>query len=140
MTKVDFYILNADSPEHTACKLVEKAFSLGHRIYVHTESEAQAKRVDDMLWTYRAGSFIPHQHYQPGQEQHSPVQVGSHESPEIDSDVLINLATEVPLFFSRFQRVAELIGNEDETRKLGRERYRFYKDRGYPLNTHNISG
>lgn len=138
MTKVDFYILDTGSPEHTACKLVEKAFSLGHRIYVHTDSEVQAKRMDEMLWTYRAGSFIPHQYYQPDQEQHSPVQVGFHDAPEIDSDVLINLASEVPLFFSRFQRVAELIGNDEETRKQGRERYRFYKDRGYPLDTHNL--
>lgn len=138
MTKVDFYILDSSSPEHTACKLVEKAYTLGHQIYVHTESEAQAKRIDEMLWTYRAGSFIPHQIYQPNQDQHSPVQVGSSDTPEIDSDVLINLAPEVPLFFSRFQRVAELIGHDEESRKQGRERYRFYKDRGYSLDTHNL--
>ena len=138
MTKVDFYILESGSREHTACKLVEKAYTLGHRIYVHAESQAQANKIDEMLWTYRAGSFIPHQQYQPNEEIHSPVQVGSHESP--DSDVLISLAPEVPLFFSRFQRVAELIDNDDNTRAKGRERYRFYKDRGYLLNTHSISG
>lgn len=138
MTKVDFYILKSGTREYTACKLIEKAFSLGHRIYVHTDSEEQAKKIDDMLWTFRAGSFIPHQRYQPDSSQDSPVHVGSHEAPEIDSDVLINLATDVPLFFSRFQRVAELIGIDDETKTQGRERYRFYKDRGYPLNTHEL--
>ena len=138
MTKIDFYILAEGSPEHTACKLVEKAYTLGHRIYVHTGSDEQARRMDEMLWTYRGGSFIPHQQYQPGQEVHSPVQVGAHDSPEIDSDVLINLAPEVPLFFSRFQRVAELIGIDEETKNQGRERYRFYKDRGYPLDTHHL--
>lgn len=138
MTKVDFYILNSGSTEHTACKLVEKAYNLGHRVYVHTESDAKAKQIDDMLWTYRAGSFIPHQRYQPGHEKDSPVQVGHQESPETDCDVLINLASEVPLFFSRFERVAELIGNNEENKQQGRQRYRFYKDRGYTLDTHNL--
>ncbi|MEJ2644677.1 MAG: DNA polymerase III subunit chi, partial [Gammaproteobacteria bacterium] len=65
-------------------------------------------------------------------------QVGHQESPETDCDVLINLAAEVPLFFSRFERVAELIGNNEENKQQGRQRYRFYKDRGYTLDTHNL--
>lgn len=138
MTKVDFYILESGSREHTACKLIEKAFTLGHRIYIHTDSEEQAKQIDDMLWTFRAGSFIPHQRYLPAAEPHSPVQIGSQESPDIDYDVLVNLASDVPLFFSRFQRVAELVDSNDENRAKGRERFRFYKDRGYPLDTHNL--
>ena len=138
MTKVDFYILASGSREHTACKLVEKAFTLGHRIYIHTDSEEQAKHIDDMLWTFRAGSFIPHQRYLSTTEPHSPVQIGSQESPDIDYDVLVNLASDVPLFFSRFQRVAELVDSNDENRAKGRERFRFYKDRGYPLDTHNL--
>lgn len=139
MTKVDFYILDTGSTEHTACKLVEKAFSLGHRIYVHTESATQAKKMDEMLWTYRAGSFIPHQCYQPdGEIKDSPVLVGYHELEGIDCDVLINLCTDVPLFFSRFDRVAEIIGNDDLAKEFGRQRFRFYRDRGYSLNTYEI--
>jgi len=138
MTKVDFYILSSGSTEHTTCKLVEKAYNMGHRVYIHTESDAQTNQIDALLWTYRAGSFIPHQRYQAGSEKDSPVLVGNQESPDIDCDVLINMAPEVPLFFSRFERVAELIDNNEEHKKLGRERYRFYKDRGYPLDTHNL--
>jgi DNA polymerase-3 subunit chi len=138
MTKVDFYILKNGSTDHTACKLVEKAYSLGHRVYVHTDSENQAKQIDDMLWTYRAGSFVPHQRLQSGDEKESPVLIGHQGSPEVDCDVLINLAQEVPLFFSRFERVAELIGSDEENRQQGRQRYRFYKDRGYPLDTHDL--
>ncbi|WP_455199493.1 DNA polymerase III subunit chi [Kaarinaea lacus] len=138
MTKVDFYILKSGSPEHTACKLAEKAFLLGHRIYLHTESDSQARQLDEMLWTFRAGSFIPHQRYEQADEKASPVLVGNHESPEIDCDVLINLANDVPLFFSRFDRVAEVIGGDDAAKASGRERFRFYRDRGYSLNTHEL--
>jgi DNA polymerase-3 subunit chi len=138
MTKVDFYILSGNSCEHTACKLAEKAYRLGHRIYMHTESETQAKHIDELLWTFRDGSFLPHEHYQPGKEISSPVLIGSAAAPETDSEVLINLAPEVPLFFSRFLRVAELVNSDETSKQQGRERFRFYKDRGYQLDTHNL--
>ena len=138
MTKVDFYILQTGSREHTACKLIEKAFGLGHRIYVHAGSEEQLEKIDNLLWTYRAGSFIPHQRYQSDSSEDSPVQLGIHDAPNVDSDVLINLATEVPLFFSRFQRVAELVGPDEQAKVLGRQNFQFYRDRGYSLNTYNL--
>lgn len=138
MTKVDFYILGNGSSQITACKLAEKAYKMGHRIYVHVESEAQAKQIDEMLWTFRAGSFIPHKRYQSNNDNDSPVMVGYQDEPEIDCDILINLGTEVPLFFSRFDRVAEIISNEDDAKISGRQRFRFYRDRGYALNTHEL--
>lgn len=139
MTKIDFYILGNGSREHIACKLIEKAYALGNRVYIHTESTQQAKHMDDMLWTFRDGSFVPHEQHQPGHSHSSPVQIGCHDSPEVDCEVLINLATEVPLFFSRFQRVAELVGTEDTAKTQGRKRFRFYRDRGYPLDTHELA-
>jgi len=140
MTKIDFYILQSGTREYMACKLAEKAYSLGHSIYIHTGSEDQATHMDNLLWTFRAGSFIPHQKYQTDSSADSPVQIGIQDAPELESDVLINLAPEVPLFFSRFQRVAELVGPEDEAKTQGREHFQFYRDRGYPLSTHNIKG
>lgn len=140
MTKVDFYILATGSREHTACKLAEKAWSLGHRIYIHTASPAQARHMDELLWIFREGSFLPHEQYQAGREGDSPILVGSDEAPDTDSDVLINLTNEVPLFFSRFLRVAEVVGADDEARRTGRERFRFYRDRGYPLDNHQLKG
>ncbi len=138
MTKVDFYILSHGSREHTACKLAEKAYRLGHRVYVHTHSETEAKRLDDLMWTFRDGSFLPHEQYQPGKTTRSPILIGSAQAPETNSEVLINLAPEVPLFFSRFLRVAELVNSDETSKQQGRERFRFYKDRGYQLDTHNL--
>lgn len=138
MTKVDFYILDSGSREQTACKLAEKAYQLGHRVYVHTASETQARHLDELLWTFRDGSFLPHEAYRHGQEKTSPILVGAVEAPDTDSEVLINLAHDVPLFFSRFLRVAEIIGTDEETKRQGRERFRFYRDRGYPLDTHKL--
>jgi DNA polymerase-3 subunit chi len=138
MTKVDFYILASGSREHTACKLAEKAYQLGHRVYVHAASEEQARHMDELLWTFRDRSFLPHERYQHGQETATPILVGAVDAPETDSEVLINLAPGVPLFFSRFLRVAEVIGTQEEDKQHGRERFRFYRDRGYPLDTHQL--
>lgn len=139
MTKVDFYILANDSRERTACKLSEKAYGLGNRVYIHTESAQQTLHVDELLWTFRDGSFVPHERYQTGSSGESPIQIGCDENPDTQCDVLINLTTGVPLFFSRFLRVAELVGTDNDAKKQGRDRFRFYRDRGYSIETHELA-
>lgn len=138
MTKVDFYILGNRSPEHIACKLSEKAYDLGNRVYIHTESTQQAQSINELLWTFRDGSFLPHEQYQTNITCKSPIQIGCDENPDTECDVLINLATDVPLFFSRFLRVAELVDTNTDAKKQGRDRFRFYRDRGYTIETHTL--
>jgi DNA polymerase-3 subunit chi len=140
MTKVDFYVLASGAPELTACKLAEKAYGLGHRVYIHAASAEHGRQLDELLWTFRDGSFIPHECYRPGVPGESPILIGHQEAPETDAEVLINLAPGVPLFFSRFLRVAEIIGHDTQAKTHGRERYKFYRDRGYALDTHNLGG
>jgi len=142
MTRVDFYILESAAPDAgalVACRLAEKAYGLGHRVYIHADDGASARELDELLWTYRAGSFVPHGLYDPQAEPApAPVLIGAEEGPEGHADVLINLAGEVPMFFSRFERVAEVISGDAEARQRGRERFRFYRERGYDLETHKL--
>ena len=144
MTRVDFYILSDDTLQacpRCACRLAEKAYLRGLRVYVHTDSPAQTALVDELLWSFRAGSFVPHEALprENGAEP-PPVLVGHQEAPDSHGDVLINLSPDVPAFFSRFTRVAELVDAEPERRRQGRERYRFYRERGYELTSHEIDG
>jgi DNA polymerase-3 subunit chi len=53
-------------------------------------------------------------------------------------NLLINLSSEQPMFFSQFERVAEFINDNETTKAQGRERYQFYKERGYELESHNL--
>ncbi len=141
MTQVDFYILEDNRPEACTlltCRLSEKAYKQGHQVFINTNSGDQLKQLDDMLWTFRAGSFLPHGRYEENADSTHPVLLGHAVEPEGPSDVLVNLSNEVPVFFSRFNRVAELVGGDESQRQSARERYRFYKDRGYTLNTHNL--
>jgi DNA polymerase-3 subunit chi len=142
MTQVDFYILpNDDQLQRVqfACRLADKAYRLGHRVYIHAESSQQTRLLDDMLWTFQQNSFIPHALLGDDSEAKPPVQLGHDAEPDASHQVLINLAPEVPLFFSRFERVAELVNSDATLRQQGRSRYSFYKERGYPLRTHEIN-
>ncbi|MDQ2069411.1 DNA polymerase III subunit chi [Natronospira bacteriovora] len=142
MTRVDFYLLSQQQPtaqEQFVCRLTEKAFRLGHRIFLHGKDEQQARKLDELLWTFRDRSFIPHGlAADVDAEPDFPVVIGSGEAPRGDYDLLINCADDIPDFFSRFERVVETIPNEDQAKARGRTRYRFYRDRGYPLEMHRL--
>lgn len=141
MTQVDFYILKDNSPEARplfTCRLAEKAYKQGHQVYINTESAPQLTQLDDLLWTFRAGSFLPHAVYAGATDAEQPILLGHAVEPEGPVDVLVNLDSAVPPWFSRFDRVAELVGAGEDARAAARERYRFYQDRGYTLKTHKL--
>ena len=104
------------------------------------EAHAQAQQVDELLWGFREESFIPHQLMsEKNDDQPVKVLIGHDAEPPLECDVLINLAEQVPLFFSRFPRVAEIVGSDESQKLQARERFRFYRDRGYQLSTHDIT-
>lgn len=142
MTRVDFYILPdtagpADSPVITACRLCEKAVGAGMKIYVHIDDRGRADDFDGALWSFRQGGFTAHERYDGNalEEPLPPVLIGSVEPPDSHHDVLVNLAAEVPDFFSRFERVLEIVAGDAAQRAAARAHYKFYRDRGYELNT-----
>ena len=144
MTQVDFYILDSDSDDarlRLACRIVDKATQLDRHVFIHATSDHEAKQLDELLWTFSQGSFIPHRivHETLDSPPLEPVLIGVDQAPaEGRWDVLINLAPEVPEFFSRYERVAEVVDANAVRREQSRERYRFYRDRGYPLSTHQV--
>jgi len=138
MTRVDFYILPEDnqiSPLLYAARLVEKAFRRGHRIYVHTLDETQTRQLSDALWQ-RPESFLAHGTGSESTRQ--AIQISHQGDPGQHDDVMVNLAGSIPNFFSRFVRVAEIVPGLPESRLQSRNNFRFYKERGYALKTHNI--
>ncbi|MHB8624081.1 MAG: DNA polymerase III subunit chi [Sulfuricaulis sp.] len=142
MTRVDFYILDHTTQggkDTAVCRLTHKAFRLGHRVYILTADNDCAQRLDRLLWTFSADSFIPHGLGQSPEKTDLPVLIGHVDPPPAHEDVLIQLALKVPECFSRFQRVAELVEDGDNAKSQARERFRFYRDRGYTLQTHNLA-
>lgn len=142
MTRISFYLLKSTQPEQRqafACRLVEKIYHQGQQVYIHTDNARDSAAVDEALWAIRPNSFVPHEIVQAENDNSSPVLIGHGDNtPPRLMDVLVNLTDQQPLFFSQFERVAEIIDDNDSIKQAGRERYRFYQQRGYELETHPI--
>jgi DNA polymerase-3 subunit chi len=144
VTQVDFYILESDSEDarlRLACRIVDKATQQEQHVFVNSTSDSEAQKLDELLWTFSQGSFIPHKIVRHAVETapREPVVIGLHQQPVGERwELLINLAADVPDFFSRYERVAEVVDGNAVRREQSRERYRFYRDRGYKLNTHQV--
>ncbi len=139
--RVDFYLLKSEQSDDrwlVTCRLIEKAYAKGHRVYVHCANQHDAERIDELLWTYKADSFIPHNLQGEGPEPPPPVQIGFAKEPRGFNDILINLAEDVPVFFVKFKRIIELVSNIDSEKELSRAHYRSYRAKGCELNTHEI--
>lgn len=142
MTRVDFYVLRqgAEGNRYTlACRLVEKAFQQSRRVFIHTASEEVSLHMDRLLWTFRQGSFIPHGMLHRSDAALTPVLIGHQSDPGEEHDVLVNLSDQVPPFFSRFERLLEPLDQAVESLAAGRERFRYYRERGYPIEHHDIA-
>jgi DNA polymerase-3 subunit chi len=142
MSRVDFYIL-AETGERSrhkfACRLAEKAYRLRHSVHIHTANRQQAEVLDELLWTFRDGSFVPHELIgMSGQRANAPVTIGFEEADIGSQDLLINLGDGIPAMAASFPRVAELVTSDEQSRNLSRKRYVHYRELGAELETHNI--
>ena len=143
MPEVSFYLLPSESETKRylfLCKLVEKAYREHHRVYILAASTEQAQQLDDLLWTFRAGSFIPHQLYTtslPAAE--NPIVIGCLNAPDGWRQILINLAENIPESPGDYTRIIEILDNSESCKQTGRNRYRRYQALGLTINTHNMN-
>lgn len=138
MTRVDFYILEDegfDAALRFACRLSLRAFHGGHPVHIHTDRPDTAEALDELMWDYPKKRFIPHR-LNNRDAFTAPVHICNDE-PHHNEGLLINLSHEVPSFFGRFDRVAEIVVGQ--TRETGRDRYTHYRKRGYPLHHHEMT-
>ena len=138
MTQIDFYF-HVEDKLRTACALSAKAYSRGLRVLAFCSDAGASQKFSRMLWTAPAISFIPH--CAPGDPQAAatPVIVDHDGANLLHDQVLLNLRDEWPPFFSRFQRLIEIVSLDEEDRRLARGRYKFYRDRGYEIQSHDMS-
>jgi len=138
MTSIDFYF-NADDRLAVACRLAGKAFAQKKKLLIFTPEAAMARRIDTMLWTWQQLSFIPHCHAHDPLAPRTPVLITTQASDPPECDVLLNLGDECPPFFERYPRLLEIVGQDDADRSRGRGRFKYYKERGYAIGTHDLT-
>jgi DNA polymerase-3 subunit chi len=140
--RVDFYVLGVSDPQavsHFACRLAEKAWRAGHRVWLHTPSGDAARELDVALWTFRDDSFVPHA-LAGSDDEDCPILIGRGAEPDDAPDVLINLAPQVPDWVRRCSRIAEIVGADEQARAAGRDRFRTYRELGCEPESHRIEG
>lgn len=142
MANIDFYILSSQQESKRlrfVCKLSEKIYRNGQAAYIVTESEQQSQRLDNLLWSFRAGSFIPHQLFL-GSELSSDnaILLGTLAAPEPWDQIIINLS---PQFLSTprsEQRLVEVLDASKTLKQAGRGRYKQYQKAGHAIQVHHL--
>jgi DNA polymerase-3 subunit chi len=139
MTRIDFH---SDVPNKTAyaCRLVRKARAADCRIVIFNDNPAELAELDEMLWTFSELDFLPHVRVGDKLAAQTPVVLTDSDAVDLPHhQLLINLSALTPAPFARFERMLEIVSANDADKSAGRERYRFYQQRGYPL-THFVAG
>lgn len=139
--EITFYVLADTDPGKrlaTACRVVEKAFQARHNVFVLAASQAEAEQLDELLWTFRAESFVPHHLVGEGPTPPPPVRIGWGAIPPESSDLLVNLGPGMPPQPRRFRRIIEIVGGDEAMREAARLHWRQYKQQGYAVTSHNL--
>ena len=134
MTEVEFHQLDdtdREGRDRYACLLAHRCYQRGRRVHIQVRDAVHAAALDQLLWSFRDNSFLPHITCDaPGD---APVAIGYGSQSPRSHDVLVNLADQIPEHFGQFSQVYEIVIDEAEARGASRARYRFYRDRGFNL-------
>lgn len=137
MTRVEFYINVSDKLQKVA-ELSEQLVSRGRRTMVYMPDAETSSKLEGLLWMHPPTGFMPHCRADDPLAVDTPLIVDWRSEPLVHDDVLINLRNEYPPFFSRFQRLIEIVGTDEADKAEARNRYRFYRDRGYEIKSINV--
>jgi len=141
--QVDFYLISekhSDGQRRFACRLLEKAYNQHHSVLVLCEDELTAHAMDELLWVYTDTSFIPHQLVGENITPPPPIQIGTILPTQLSpsSHILLLLSSKIPVEFHAFKRVIEIIIQDDEAKEKARTHYRYFREQGCALNTHDL--
>jgi DNA polymerase III subunit chi len=141
--RVDFYVLSGmeERPRlKVGCRIAERAFLVGERVFVWVDDPHALERFDELLWTFADRAFVPHEIFQnEAQWQDTPVLVSCDTQPQQPFGVLINLGSTIPASAAHAASIAEVIDAHETRRQAGRARFRQYRDRGVTPATHNLA-
>lgn len=137
MTRIDFYQLNPQqhNQDRVVCQLCQKAYENSQLTLLLTKSQQQTEHLDRQLWIFNDDSFVPHD-AQESDEFKTPILIHDNSEAGSERQLLINLADTIPSNFAQYERVIELV--TEDNKQQAREHYSFYRERGYPLNHHNL--
>lgn len=141
---IDFYLLNTSNPDtmyRFLCRLIDKAYQQQHKIVVQASSFIEGQRIDELLWTFRDISFIPHQLITDQQlaDPMISISIVVQKPNQANADILFNLCNSIPSNLYEFTRIIEIVSDTKETKNQSRKKYRSYKEQNCQLTMHPIN-
>jgi len=142
--RVDFYVLKSSTAKQRwifACRLTEKAYLRDLKVVLLGDTLAEVEAIDALLWTFSERSFVPHdiRRGRPSAAGSAPAVELTQDLDSVESaDLLVNVSARLPAGFDRFARIAEIIDADDERRRLGRERFKAYRELKFAVETHQL--
>ena len=119
------------------CRLVEKGYKQGSKpIYIHFDSENEAKEFDSLLWTFRQESFIPHTILGHPEEEKTPVIIGWDTNQIETAEALINVSQGIPRASTSTSKIHEIVGSDENKKNKAREKWKAYKANGFIIKAH----
>jgi DNA polymerase III subunit chi len=141
--QVDFYVLPGSEERSRlklACRLAERGYLAGQRVFVWLDEPALLERFDELLWTFTDRSFVPHELYsEAGQWQDTAVLLSCSAQPHQRFELLVNLGEAIPSAAAHADRIAELVDADEQRRRSGRNRFRQYRDGGRTPETRTLA-
>jgi len=139
VTSIDFYHGAGDKVK-SACRLIGELHAQGRKVLVYAPVEGLAAQVERQLWVQPATGFLPHCRIGTALSAETPILIGGSLDESPHHDVLVNLDGDLPPAFSRFEQLVEVVGADEADRGPARERFKFYRDRGYAITAHDLKG
>ena len=139
MTRIDFYV-DVDDQLAFACRLVAKALQQSVKVLIFAPAAQTAEAMDRLLWVSPPTGFLPHCMSHDRLAAETPVVIARQADELPHDELLLNLHDDWPAPFARFQRLAEIVSCDEADRQQARSRFKFYRDRGYQIQTHRIGG
>ncbi|HEV7139375.1 MAG TPA: DNA polymerase III subunit chi [Steroidobacteraceae bacterium] len=139
--RVDFYVIEGTAPGgrlKVACRLAEKAYLASQRALIWHTDRTELEALDELLWTFADGSFVPHEWLTSNGAAEAPVLLSAGSVPAETFDFVINLAAEPPPFLPLARRIAEIVDGDEGRRRAGRVRFKAYRELGIGPATHTL--
>ncbi|MBV8046339.1 MAG: DNA polymerase III subunit chi [Paludibacterium sp.] len=138
MTRIDFYT-RVDTPAQFACRLTQTVYNKGERLLVWLESDQALGAFSAHLWSFDDVAFVPHCRSDAPEAEATPIWLTA-EAPQGDHPaVLLNLSDGTPAEPARFARILEIVGNDEASLAMARERFKRYRECGFVIEHHDMS-
>lgn len=140
MTDIAFHFGAQDRLAYV-CRLLRKATATGARLLVVADAST-LDQLDVDLWGVAATDFVTHCHTAADPvvvRRSAVVLTDATPAKSPDFSVLLNLGENVPDGFAAFDRVIEVVSQDDADRQAARQRWKAYTAMGYDITRHDIA-